>query len=130
MHIESTSKHYHQLQPGDRVTISSLKQQNFSIRGIALILQRSPSTISRELERNGTADHYGSTEAQRACLTRRQQSRPQQILHVDSVLFGVVKHFLQQRWSPEQIALTQAALYPKGHDYRVSHETIYNCIYA
>ncbi|WGS87161.1 hypothetical protein [Methylomonas sp. UP202] len=39
-------------------------------------------------------------------------------------------HFLRQGWSPEQIALAQAALYLKGHEYRVSHETIYNCIYA
>jgi IS30 family transposase len=96
MDMESTSKHYQQLQPEDRVTISSLKQQNVSIRDIARVLQRSPSTISRELKRNDTADHYGSAEAHQACLTRRQQSRSQQILHVDSVLFGVVKHFLQQ----------------------------------
>jgi IS30 family transposase len=37
---------------------------------------------------------------------------------------------MSERWSPQQIALTLAALYPKGHGYRVSHETIYNCIYA
>jgi len=41
-----------------------------------------------------------------------------------------VRHWLQQRWSPEQIALALARVYPKGHEYRVSHETIYNCIYA
>ena len=39
-------------------------------------------------------------------------------------------HYLRLRWSPEQIALALAHLYPKGHQYRVSHETIYNCIYA
>ena len=37
---------------------------------------------------------------------------------------------LRLRWSPEQIALTLARLYPKGHEHRVSHESIYNCIYA
>jgi IS30 family transposase len=128
--METNAKHHQQLQPEDRVTIGSLKQQNYSIRGIARVLQRSASTISRELQRNGAVNHYGSAEAQQTCLTRRQQSRPRQKLYVDSVLFGVVKHFLQQGWSPEQIALAQAALYPKGHEYRVSHETIYNCIYA
>jgi IS30 family transposase len=45
-------------------------------------------------------------------------------------LFGLVQHFLLVRWSPEQIALTLARIYPKGHKSRVSHETIYNCIYA
>jgi transposase, IS30 family len=45
-------------------------------------------------------------------------------------LFGVVHHFLKERWSPEQIALTLASIYPKCHELRVSTETIYNCIYA
>jgi IS30 family transposase len=45
-------------------------------------------------------------------------------------LFGVVHHFLVVHWSPEQIALTLVRIYPKGHKSRVSHETIYNCIYA
>ena len=39
-------------------------------------------------------------------------------------------HLLRLRWSPEQIALTLARLYPPGHEYRVSHEAICNCIYA
>jgi IS30 family transposase len=130
--MESTSKHYQQLQPEDRVTISSLKQQNVGLRAIARVLQRPASTISRELRLNSTADHYGSAEAQHACQRRRRQSRPRprHKLHTDSVLFGDVQHFLQQRWSPEQIALALAYRYPKGHEYRVSHETIYNCIYA
>lgn len=45
-------------------------------------------------------------------------------------MFDVVHHFLNERWSPEQIALTLASIYPKGHELRVSTETIYNCIYA
>lgn len=51
-------------------------------------------------------------------------------LHNDTILFGVVQHLLCQCWSPEQIAMTMARIHPKGHEYRVSHETIYNCIYA
>ncbi|WP_371928743.1 helix-turn-helix domain-containing protein [Methylomonas aurea] len=58
MHMEMTSKHYQQLHPEDRVTISSLKQQNYSIRAIARFLQRSTSTISRGLRCNGTIEHY------------------------------------------------------------------------
>lgn len=37
---------------------------------------------------------------------------------------------MRLRWSPEQISLTLARIYPKGNKLRVSHETIYNCIYA
>lgn len=41
-----------------------------------------------------------------------------------------MRHFLSECWSPEQIALTLACIFPKGHEHRVPHETIYNCIYA
>lgn len=42
----------------------------------------------------------------------------------------MVRSLLSSRWSPKQIALTLARLFPKGHKLRASHETIYNCIYA
>ena len=121
---------YRQLQPEDRVTLASLKQQHYSVREIASVLGRSASTVSRELRRNASAGHYGSATAQHSCQHRREQSRPLRKLHSDALLFGLVQHLLGQRWSPEQIALTLARIYPKGHEHRVSHETIYNCIYA
>lgn len=121
---------YRQLQPEDRVTLASLNQQNYSVREIASVLGRSASTISRELHRNASAGQYSSSSAQHSCQHRRRQGRPMRKLHPDAVLFDVVQHLLQQRWSPEQIALTLARIYPKGHELCVSHETIYNCIYA
>ena len=126
----SSASHYVQLQPEDRVTIASLKQQNYSVRAIARQLRRSPATISRELRRNTRSGGYGSVQAQRLCLQRRRRSRPAKKLHPESILWGLVSYSLRLRWSPEQIALTLARLYPLGHEYRVSHETIYNCIYA
>lgn len=45
-------------------------------------------------------------------------------------MFALMHHFLGQLWSPEQIALTPARIVPKGHEHRVSSESIYNCIYA
>jgi IS30 family transposase len=128
--MHSTSPHYRQLQPEDRMTLASLQQQNYSIRAVARVLHRSSSTISRELSRNADASGYASSQAQKRCQHRRQSARPQRRLHDDSSLFGLVQHFLLARWSPEQIALTLARIYPKGHKSRVSHETIYNCIYA
>ena len=41
-----------------------------------------------------------------------------------------MRHFPGLRCSPEQIALTLACIHPKGDEHRVSHESIYNCIYA
>ncbi len=125
-----TFAQYRRLQPEDRVSIASLRQQGQGIRAIARQLQRSPSSISRELLRNSQACGYSSSDAQLQSLQRRRCARPAPKLHPDSILFGVVQHFLRTRWSPEQIALTLARLYPKGHEHRVSTETIYNCIYA
>lgn len=112
--MPTTSSHYHQLQPEDRVTIASLKQQNHSVRAIARQLQRSPATISRELQRNACPSGYGSAQAQCLSLQRRRIGRPAIKLHPDSILWALVVHLLRLRWSPEQIALTLARLYPLG----------------
>jgi IS30 family transposase len=126
----TVARRYQQLQPEDRVTLASLVQQKIGVRAMAEILERSPSTISRELRRNAQPAGYASASARTCALQRRQQMRPQGKLHRDGILFALVRHFLGERWSPEQIALTLAAIHPKGHEYRVSHETIYHCIYA
>ena len=123
-------KHYKQIQPEERVTLASLHFQKFTVREIARTLGRSPSTITRELDRNSIGGHYASKSAQACTAKRRIQGRPEPKLHQESVLFGIVHHLLCIRWSPEQISMTLSATYPKGHEHRVSHETIYNCIYA
>jgi IS30 family transposase len=129
--MQSTpQRRYQQLQPEDRVTLASLIQQKYTVREIALVLGRSPSTVSRELRRNAQPAGYASTAARTCALQRRRQGRAPNKLHRDGILFDVMRHFLGLRWSPEQIALTLAHIYPKGHEHRVSHETIYNCIYA
>lgn len=122
---------YRQLQSEDRLTIASLLQQRYSVRGIARILGRCASTISREIARNSVSvQGYASRPAQQRSEQRRRCARPLLKLHPQSLLWQLVVHFLRSRWSPEQIALTLAHLYPKSHELRVSHETIYNSIYA
>ncbi|MBN0530403.1 IS30 family transposase [Pseudomonas aeruginosa] len=128
--MTTTSSHYHQLKPEDRVTIASLRQQNHSVRAISRQLHRSPATISRELQRNASSSGYGSAHAQCQSLQRRRCGRPAIKLHPESILASLVIHLLRLRWSPEQIALTLARWYPPCHENRVSNETIYNCSYA
>jgi len=112
------------------VKLASLAQQKFTVRAMAQVLGRSSSTISRELRRNAQQEGYARATAATCAQRRRQQSRPPIKLHPDGILFGLMRHFLGHRWSPEQLALTLARIFPKGHEHRVSHETIYNCIYA
>lgn len=72
----SRCRPYIQLQPEDRVTIASLRQQGVGISAIARVLQRSPSTVSRELQRNGCEGSYASAAAQGRCHKRRLSARP------------------------------------------------------
>ena len=61
---------YQQLQPEDRMTIASMRQQDCSVRAMARTLRRSASTISRELGRNTVgAQAYGSPRANMTCDT-------------------------------------------------------------
>jgi hypothetical protein len=50
-------------------------------------------------------------------------------LHADGALFQVVRHYLKELWSPQQIANILRAMWPDDSDKTVSHETIYNAIY-
>ena len=61
--MPSTPRHYQQLQPEERVTLASLVQQKFGVREMAGMLNGSPSTISRELNRNAGAAGYVSAQA-------------------------------------------------------------------
>jgi IS30 family transposase len=125
---KSPPRSYQQLQPEDRQTLASLIHQGYGVRHIACVLVRSPTNVSRELRRNAHALGYAGVSAHTACLHRRRLATPPKKLHADGLLFGVVRHFLGLRCSPEQIALTLARIHPKGDEHRVSHESIYNCI--
>ena len=121
---------YTHLQPEERITLASLHQQGLSQRAIGALLGRSPSTISRELRRNRCALGYASRPAQTACEQRRLAARPLPELHPDGALWRVVCDLLVWGWSPQQIGATLRRLNPENRAWRVSHETIYNAIYA
>ncbi|ODV44511.1 transcriptional regulator, partial [Cupriavidus sp. UYMMa02A] len=126
-----TRTKYQQLQPEERMRIEIWKAENVSQREMARRLGRAPSTLMRELRRNATAHGgYGAITAQARRAQRRQASRPASKLAADSVLWGVVRHFLDQKWSPQEISATLKRAFPDHREHHVSHETIYNAIYA
>lgn len=123
---------YQQLQTDERIRIELWRSENVSIQEIGRRLRRSPSTISRELRRNmlDTKNAYRAKEAQTVCSSRRQSSRPRPKLHSDGVLWGVVCEMLRWQWSPQAMAAMLKRTFPEQLGYHVSHETIYNAIYA
>ena len=122
---------YQQLQPEDRMTMASMHQQGSSMRAMARMLGRSTSTISREFERNTLGElPYASHSAQVCCQGRRQAARPPRKLDMQGVGWRVVLTLLDWKWSPQQIAGTLKRVFPNEPERHVSHETIYNAIYA
>ena len=124
-------KTYLQLQPEERLTIASMKQQGLSVRAIARTLRRAASTISRELERNACPVRgYASAPAQVLSQNRRVAARAPRKLDERGALWPVVLTLLEWRWSPQQISGTLKRIWPRDPSMHVSHETIYNAIYA
>lgn len=119
-------KIYQQLSLEERCTIARLREAGQSIRQIAAALDRSASTISRELARNGTYSRqtYRPGHADEQAWARRWRgSRLER--HPD--LQHAVLDRLAMGWSPEQVASRMAL---EERTIRVSTETIYRFIYA
>ena len=96
---------YSELSVEERATIQIGRAQGFSLRKIACLITRSPSTISRELRRNRDfCGGYSARMAQQQMQARRQRCRPKRKLLPSSERFQLVAHMLRERLSPEQIA--------------------------
>jgi IS30 family transposase len=122
---------YQQLQPEERITIASMTQQGLSVRAMARTLGRSASTVKRELARNACPVRgYASVVAQTLSSSRRAAARPPRKLGLQGALWRVVLSLLSWKWSPQQISGTLQRMWPDDPSMHVSHETIYNAIYA
>jgi IS30 family transposase len=99
-----------------------------SIRSIANSLGRAPSTISRELSRNGGPECYRASQADQAAWDRA--GRPKTCKLVENrTLAHLVASKLRALWSPQQIAGWLKHAYPGDEHNQVSHETIYRSLY-
>ena len=116
---------YEQLSLDDRCEIARLQGTGLSVRQIAAALDRSPSTISRELKRNsGTQVGYRSSYADQQTQARRWKGSR---LERDASLRAAVMERLASGWSPEQIA----GRLKLEHGRRlISYESIYRFIHA
>jgi IS30 family transposase len=95
-----------------------------SCRQLAARLGRAPSTVSRELARNGGRHRYRAQAADAAAFGRAERPKATK-LAVEPRLRAVVEAKLALRWSPQQIAGWLPLAYPSDPVMRVSHETIY-----
>jgi len=108
-----------------RVALSA----KMSIRAIARMLARSPSTISREVARNRGRRYYKAIDADRRA--RRMAKRPKLgALEINLELRKIVIEKLQLKWSPEQISGWLKVEYSRQKRMQVSYETIYKSLYV
>lgn len=101
---------------------------NRSLRSIARQLGRAPSTISREVRRNGGRAGYRATTSDQAAWDRALRPKTCK-LACNPFLSRAVSAKLRRKWSPEQIAGWLKRCFPKETDKQVSHETIYRSLY-
>ena len=112
----------------EREEISRGLKAQLSLRVIARHLRRSPSTISREVRRNGGRIAYRATLSDEAAWER--SVRPKLCkLACHPVLCRTISAKLKRKWSPQQIAGWLKREHPDDEQNRVSHETIYRSLY-
>lgn len=100
-----------------------------SVRAMARTLGRPPSTISREIARNGGRWRYRAARAEGAAWRRAARPKPCR-LRQHPRLRHVVAEQLRADWSPQQIAAWLPRAYPDDPTMRLSHETIYRTLYV
>ena len=113
----------------EREEISRGTVARLSIRSMAANLNRSPSTISREIKRNGGYESYRATESDQAAWDRTHRPKLCK-LACNRPLSRLVATKLQLNWSPEQIAGWLKIEYPEDESNHVSHETIYRSLFV
>jgi len=112
----------------EREEISRGTMAGLSARAIARSLRRAPSTVSREICRNGGRLAYRASEADTAAWDRAE--RPKRCkLAQNRVLACLVADKLRLQWSPVQVAGWLKRTYPHDETHQVSHETIYRTLF-
>ena len=99
-----------------------------SIRSIGERLGRSPSTVSREINRNGGRQSYRATEADQAAWDRAQRPKTCKLVQ-NRALARMVAIKLKKLWSPAQISGWLKLTYPSDESLQVSNETIYRSLF-
>lgn len=112
----------------EREEISRAVVAGLSIRAIAITLGRAPSTVSREIKRNGGQDNYRANQADQAAWNRGHRPKACKLVQ-NRALARIVSDKLRMLWSPEQIAGWLKHTYPCDESHHVSHETIYRSLF-
>jgi IS30 family transposase len=113
----------------ERETISRGLAADQSARSMARLLGRAPSTVSREIKRNGGYDCYRAAQADKQAWVRACRPKPCKLASSPRLRQTVARK-LRLHWSPEQIAGWLKRTHPGKESDQVSHETIYRSLFV
>jgi len=112
----------------EREEISRGVMAGLAVRALARSMRRAPSTVSREIRRNGGRGAYRASDADDAAWHRA--ARPKRCkLANNPALTRIVADKLRLEWSPYQVAGWLKRTYPQDETRQVSHETIYRTLF-
>ena len=112
----------------EREEVSRVVVAGHSMRSIAARLGRAPSTISREIKRNGGQECYRASQADQSAWDRGRRPKAGKLAQ-NRALARIVAGKLQLQWSPQQVAGWLKRTYPDDTSRQVSHETIYRSLF-
>ncbi len=113
----------------DREDISRGLSAAESMHSIARRIGCSPSTVSREIERNGGPERYRAVHADQCAWSRAKRPQSCKLQH-NPALAELVADKLQQRWAPQQISGWLKREFPHDREMNVCHETIYRTLFV
>jgi IS30 family transposase len=112
----------------DREGISRGLAQQWTSRVIGRDIGRHHGVVAAEIARNGGREAYRAAPAQERAVTLRARPKERKLVAC-AALQGEVNRGLAQSWSPRQISRRLRRDQPGVEAMRVSHETIYQCLY-
>jgi IS30 family transposase len=113
----------------DREEISRGLAEGLEYQEISRLISRNPSVVSRDVARHGGRAQYRAVAADESAQAGRQRPKAYAVDRLPR-LQTVVKQLLKGGWSPASIAGRLPRDYRRDHAVRVSHEAIYQWIYA
>jgi len=111
-----------------REEISRGLSKGASLRDIAARIDRAPSTVSREVRRNGGRRWYRASKAEAQALRRSRRPKSYKLEHHHRLRRFVAGKLLLQ-WSPEQISGWLRRRFADDERMNISHETIYRSLF-
>lgn len=124
-------KNYQRLSLNERIEIEKMRDQRCSFSSIAKKLNRSVSTITREVKNYKHFNAYQAAKANlRAYEKRLYKKDGKDKISANEKLKNYIHEKLKLRWSPDQISTTLKNEFPNDKSMHISHETIYLYIYV